>query len=65
MGESNTIVNAYTMCIGTYNSIALTLRYVDNEIKQLINPLPVNKILGLPKLNALADDSYFVAQCYF
>ena len=65
MGESNTIVNACTMCIGTYNSIALTLRYVDNEIKQLINPLPVSKILGLSKLNVFADDSYFVAQCYF
>ena len=28
MGESNTVVNAYTMCIGIYNSIALNNGYV-------------------------------------
>ena len=32
MGECNTIVSAYTLlCIGTYNSIALTHRYGRRE----------------------------------
>ena len=36
MGESNTIVSAYTVCIGTYNGIALTHRYTFDDFKRPI-----------------------------
>ena len=45
MGDSNTVVSAYTtvvsaiLCIGTYNSIALTHQYVFNELT-LVNESP-------------------------
>ena len=37
MGESNTVVSVPIHCIGTYNSIALTYRYVCDDLLGIVN----------------------------